>query len=178
MGKGNVPMKRITAIMCGLFLAASLAACGQGSGETSSASVSAGGVSSRESSVQESVPAQSGPSSSLAGKIGPGPQVMEAQVFVQKNSGAEEGYEPTIRLLENGSFEFSLYLYDGTAFLSGTYAEEGEDYVLTPTESTAQGFAASDVGEIRLSKTEGGVTYSGEQLGVTADGAEFAAEEG
>ena len=177
-------MRRLAILFCGLLLAASLAACGQG--DPGSVSGAAGSVPAEGSSAPEGS-ASSGagleePSalspSALAGKTGPGPQMMEMQVFVQKDSGAEEGYEPTIRLLENGNFELSLYLYDGTAILSGTYAEEGDGYVLTPAESTAQGFMASGAGEIRLTKTEGGVVYSGEQLGVTVDGAEFLAQEG
>ena len=170
-------MKRIASLFCGLLLAASLTACGSPAGEPGSSGPTSGGESSAvgESSAPAESSALVSGSTSLPGVTGPGPQLMEMKVFVQKDSGAEEGYEPTVRLLENGNFEFSLYLYDGTAFLSGTYAEEGDSYALTVTESSAQGFAASDVGEIRLTKTETGVTYSGEQIGVTCDGAEFAA---
>ena len=49
--------------------------------------------------------------------------------------------------------------------------------MLTPTDSTAQGVAGSDVGEMGLTPSGEGYTYSGGQLGLTFDGAAFLPEE-
>ena len=57
--------------------------------------------------------------------------------------------------------------------IPGPHAQEGDGYVLTPTDSTAQGTAGSDVGEITLTPSGGGFAYSGGQLGATYDGAVF-----
>lgn len=62
---------------------------------------------------------------------------MKELVFVQSDSGAEEGYEPTVRLLENGTFEFSAFCYDGTVRLTGTYTEEEDAYLLKPEATSA-----------------------------------------
>ena len=53
------------------------------------------------------------------------------------------------------------------------YVPEGDGHVLTPTDSTAQGTAGSDVGEITLTPSGSGFAYSGGQLGATYDGAVF-----
>lgn len=96
------------------------------------------------------------------------------KLFVQQNSSAEEGYEPTIRLLEDGSFEFSAYCYDGVVVLEGTYRQEGEDYCFTPKTSTApEGAVGSSLSEFWLVLGEEGMTYTGEDLGVTFEGALF-----
>ena len=82
-------------------------------------------------------------------------------------------YEPTITLYPDGTFALFASFYDGSVTISGTYAQEGDGYVLTPTDSTAQGTAGSDVGEITLTPSGGGFAYSGGQLGATYDGAVF-----
>ena len=91
----------------------------------------------------------------------------------QQDSGAEAGDEPTITLYPDGTFALFASFYDGSVTISGTYAQEGDGYVLTPTDSTAQGTAGSDVGEITLTPSGGGFAYSGGQLGATYDGAVF-----
>ncbi|MFR6278519.1 MAG: hypothetical protein ACLULM_06570 [Acutalibacter sp.] len=96
-----------------------------------------------------------------------------ALVLTQQDSGAEAGYEPTITLYPDGTFALFASFYDGSVTISGTYAQEGDGYVLTPTDSTAQGTAGSDVGEITLTPSGGGFAYSGGQLGATYDGAVF-----
>lgn len=159
-------MKRVMSIMLCLVFLAAFAGCtpsekGSRLSQVSQVSSSSG--------AEES-------SNTIIDNTGPGPQVMEMEVFVQQESDAQEGYEPTIRLLENGNFELSLFLYDGVATLSGTYTEEESSYVLTVTESSAQGFAASEVDDIILEKTDDGVIYTGRQIGVTFDGAVFKAQ--
>ena len=79
--------------------------------------------------------------------------------------GPRRGYEPTITLYPDGTFALFASFYDGSVTISGTYAQEGDGYVLTPTDSTAQGTAGSDVGEITLTPSGGGFAYSGGQLG-------------
>ena len=91
-------------------------------------------------------------------------------------NGAEAGYEPTFTLYPEGTFELSATFYDGTATITGTYVEEGDGYVLTPGESTAQGVVGSDVGQMTLTAGEEGYAYSGGQLGLTFDGASFLPE--
>ena len=94
-------------------------------------------------------------------------------MLTQQDSGAEAGYEPTITLYPDGTFALFASFYDGSVTISGTYAQEGDGYVLIPTDSTAQGTAGSDVGEITLTPSGGGFAYSGGQLGATYDGAVF-----
>ena len=77
-----------------------------------------------------------------------------------------------------GTFELSATFYDGTATITGTYVEEGDSYVLTPGESTAQGVVGSDVGQMTLTAGEEGYAYSGGQLGLTYDGAVFSPSQG
>ena len=79
-------------------------------------------------------------------------------------------------LYQDGSFQLAATFYDGTALITGTYTQEEGVYVLAPTESTSQGVAGSDVGEMRLSPSGEGYTYSGGQLGLTFDGASFLPE--
>ena len=78
-------------------------------------------------------------------------------VLTQKDSGAEAGYEPTFTLYSEGTFELSATFYDGTATITGTYVEEGDSYVLTPGESTAQGVVGSDVGQMTLTAGGSGI---------------------
>lgn len=167
-------LKRLVALLCGVLLAAFLTACGSRGEAGNSPAVSEkakvsweeSSPDSRAASKAETLSSQPESEASQAG---------EALTFVQKESGAEAGYEPTVRLFPDGTFTFSVYLYDGTATLTGVYTDKGDDYLLTVTESTAQGFAAGTAGEICFTKAGESVFYSGEQLGVTADGAEFAA---
>ena len=56
--------------------------------------------------------------------------------------------------------------------------EEGDSYVLTPGESTAQGVVGSDVGQMTLTAGEEGYAYSGGQLGLTYYGAVFSPSQG
>lgn len=96
------------------------------------------------------------------------------KLFVQQNSNAEEGYEPTLHLLEDGSFEFSAYCYDGAVYLQGTYRQEEEGYCFTPqTSSAPEGAVGSELNEFWLIFGEEGMTYTGEDLGVTFQGALF-----
>lgn len=90
--------------------------------------------------------------------------------------GRRRATTPTLTLYQDGSFQLAATFYDGTALITGTYTQEGGAYVLAPTESTAQGVAGSDVGEMRLSPSGEGYTYSGGQLGLTFDGASFLPE--
>lgn len=160
-------MKKLGYIL--LAAALCLTAAGCSGGEASSAPLSSPAASSAVSAPVSS----SAPSSDAKLQTGPGPQVVEIQGFMQENSGAEAGYEPTIRLMENGSFEFSVFLYDGISLVSGSYEDIEGEYVLTCTQSSSTGMAASDLGEIRLEKTDTGVIYHGVQAGVTGDGAVF-----
>ena len=167
--------RRVCLTLCGAALALALAACG-GENPTAGAESQPSLVSSQaESSQQESSgqatpqprPAEpsQGESASSAAE--------EALVLTQQDSGAEAGYEPTITLYPDGTFALFASFYDGSVTISGTYAQEGDGYVLTPTDSTAQGTAGSDVGEITLTPSGGGFAYSGGQLGATYDGAVF-----
>ena len=149
--------RRVCLTLCGAALALALAACG-GANPTAGAESQPSLVSSQaKSSQQESA------SSAAEGAL----------VLTQQDSGAEAGYEPTITLYPDGTFALFASFYDGSATISGTYAQEGDGYVLTPTDSTAQGTAGSDVGEITLTPSGGGFAYSGGQLGATYDGAVF-----
>lgn len=163
--------RRVCLTLCGAALALALAACG-GANPTAGAESQPSLVSSQaESSVQAATPQprqaepSQGESASSAAE--------EALVLTQQDSGAEAGYEPTITLYPDGTFALVASFYDGSVTISGTYAQEGDGYVLTPTDSTAQGTAGSDVGEITLTPSGGGFAYSGGQLGATYDGAVF-----
>lgn len=167
--------RRVCLMLCGAALALALAACG-GENPTAGAESQPSLVSSQaESSQQESSgqatpqPRQAEPSQGESASSA----AEGALVLTQQDSGAEAGYEPTITLYPDGTFALFASFYDGSVTISGTYAQEGDGYVLTPTDSTAQGTAGSDVGEITLTPSGGGFAYSGGQLGATYDGAVF-----
>lgn len=167
--------RRVCLMLCGAALALALAACG-GENPTAGAESQPSLVSSQaESSQQESAqqatpqPRQAEPSQGESASSA----AEGALVLTQQDSGAEAGYEPTITLYPDGTFALFASFYDGSATISGTYAQEGDGYVLTPTDSTAQGTAGSDVGEITLTPSGSGFAYSGGQLGATYDGAVF-----
>lgn len=149
--------RRVCLTLCGAALALALAACG-GANPTA-------GAESQPSLVSSQAESSQGESASSAAE--------GALVLTQQDSGAEAGYEPTITLYPDGTFALFASFYDGSVTISGTYAQEGDGYVLTPTDSTAQGTAGSDVGEITLTPSGGGFAYSGGQLGATYDGAVF-----
>lgn len=168
--------RRVCLTLCGAALALALAACGgenppAGTESQPSLVSSQAESSQQESSVQAATPQprqaepSQGESASSAAE--------GALVLTQQDSGAEAGYEPTITLYPDGTFALFASFYDGSVTISGTYAQEGDGYVLTPTDSTAQGTAGSDVGEITLTPSGGGFAYSGGQLGATYDGAVF-----
>ena len=167
--------RRVCLMLCGAALALALAACG-GENPTAGAESQPSLVSSQaESSQQESSgqatpqPRQAEPSQGESASSA----AEGALVLTQQDSGAEAGYEPTITLYPDGTFALFASFYDGSVTISGTYAQEGDGYVLTPTDSTAQGTAGSDVGEITLTPSGSGFAYSGGQLGATYDGAVF-----
>lgn len=167
--------RRVCLTLCGAALALALAACG-GANPTAGTESQPSLVSSQaESSQQESSgqatpqPRQAEPSQGESASSA----AEGALVLTQQDSGAEAGYEPTITLYPDGTFTLFASFYDGSVTISGTYAQEGDGYVLTPTDSTAQGTAGSDVGEITLTPSGGGFAYSGGQLGATYDGAVF-----
>ena len=162
--------RRVCLTLCGAALALALAACG-GANPTAGAESQPSLVSSQAESSQQATPQprqaepSQGESASSAAE--------GALVLTQQDSGAEAGYEPTITLYPDGTFALFASFYDGSVTISGTYAQEGDGYVLTPTDSTAQGTAGSDVGEITLTPSGSGFAYSGGQLGATYDGAVF-----
>ena len=167
--------RRVCLTLCGAALALALAACG-GANPTAGTESQPSLVSSQaESSQQESSgqatpqPRQAEPSQGESASSA----AEGALVLTQQDSGAEAGYESTITLYPDGTFALFASFYDGSVTISGTYAQEGDGYVLTPTDSTAQGTAGSDVGEITLTPSGGGFAYSGGQLGATYDGAVF-----
>lgn len=167
--------RRVCLMLCGAALALALAACGgenpTAGAESQSSLVSSQAESSQQESSQQATPQprqaepSQGESASSAAE--------GALVLTQQDSGAEAGYEPTITLYPDGTFALFASFYDGSVTISGTYAQEGDGYVLTPTDSTAQGTAGSDVGEITLTPSGSGFAYSGGQLGATYDGAVF-----
>ena len=170
--------KRLYALLCACLLSLCLSACG-GQDEVSSAapqSQESEAAPPQSQSLPEESPASEAPASSGAQSEGEQSSQEAALVLVQQDSGAEPGYEPTLTLYQDGSFQLAATFYDGTALITGTYTQEGGAYVLAPTESTAQGVAGSDVGEMRLSPSGEGYTYSGGQLGLTFDGACFLPE--
>lgn len=167
--------RRVCLMLCGAALALALTACG-GENPTAGTESQPSLVSSQaESSQQESSgqatpqPRQAEPSQGESASSA----AEGALVLTQQDSGAEAGYEPTITLYPDGTFALFASFYDGSVTISGTYAQEGDGYVLTPTDSTAQGTAGSDVGEITLTPSGSGFAYSGGQLGATYDGAVF-----
>lgn len=167
--------RRVCLTLCGAALALALAACG-GANPTAGTESQPSLVSSQaESSQQESSqqatpqPRQAEPSQGESASSA----AEGALVLPQQDSGAEAGYEPTITLYPDRTFALFASFYDGSVTISGTYAQEGDGYVLTPTDSTAQGTAGSDVGEITLTPSGSGFAYSGGQLGATYDGAVF-----
>lgn len=173
--------RRVCLMLCGAALALALAACG-GENPTAGAESQPSLVSSQaESSQQESSQQESSQQAATPQPRQAEPSQGEsassaaegALVLTQQDSGAEAGYEPTITLYPDGTFALFASFYDGSVTISGTYAQEGDGYVLTPTDSTAQGTAGSDVGEITLTPSGGGFAYSGGQLGATYDGAVF-----
>ena len=165
--------RRVCLMLCGAALALALAACGEANPtagtESQPSLVSSQAESSQQESSQQATPQprqaepSQGESASSAAE--------GALVLTQQDSGAEAGYEPTITLYPDGTFTLFASFYDGSVTISGTYAQEGDGYVLTPTDSTAQGTAGSDVGEITLTPSGGGFAYSGGQLGATYAGA-------
>lgn len=170
--------KRLYALLCACLLSLCLSACG-GQDEVSSAapqSQESEAAPPQSQSLPEESPASEAPASSGAQSEGEQSSQEAVLVLVQQDSGAEAGYEPTLTLYQDGSFQLAATFYDGTALITGTYIQEGGAYVLAPTESTAQGVAGSDVGEMRLSPSGEGYTYSGGQLGLTFDGASFLPE--
>lgn len=167
--------RRVCLTLCGAALALALAACG-GANPTAGAESQPSLVSSQAESAQQErfpqatpQPRQAEPSQGESASSA----AEGALVLTQQDSGAEVGYEPTITLYPDGTFALFASFYDGSVTISGTYAQEGDGYVLTPTDSTAQGTAGSDVGEITLTPSGGGFAYSGGQLGATYDGAVF-----
>lgn len=170
--------KRLYALLCACLLSLCLSACG-GQDEVSSAapqSQESEAAPPQSQSLPEESPASEAPASSGAQSEGEQSAQEAALVLVQQDSGAEAGYEPTLTLYQDGSFQLAATFYDGTALITGTYTQEEGAYVLAPTESTSQGVAGSDVGEMRLSPSGEGYTYSGGQLGLTFDGASFLPE--
>lgn len=167
--------RRVCLMLCGAALALALTACGgenpTAGTESQPSLVSSQAESSQQESAQQATPQprqaepSQGESASSAAE--------GALVLTQQDSGAEAGYEPTITLYPDGTFALFASFYDGSVTISGTYAQEGDGYVLTPTDSTAQGTAGSNVGEITLTPSGGGFAYSGGQLGATYDGAVF-----
>lgn len=167
--------RRVCLTLCGAALALALTACGgenpTAGTESQPSLVSSQAESAQQESAQQATPQprqaepSQGESASSAAE--------GALVLTQQDSGAEAGYEPTITLYPDGTFALFASFYDGSVTISGTYAQEGDGYVLTPTDSTAQGTAGSDVGEITLTPSGGGFAYSGGQLGATYDGAVF-----
>lgn len=167
--------RRVCLTLCGAALALALAACGGANPpagtESQPSLVSSQAESAQQESAQQATPQprqaepSQGESASSAAE--------GALVLTQQDSGAEAGYEPTITLYPDGTFALFASFYDGSVTISGTYAQEGDGYVLTPTDSTAQGTAGSDVGEITLTPSGSGFAYSGGQLGATYDGAVF-----
>ena len=163
--------RRVCLMLCGAALALALAACG-GENPTAGAESQPTLVSSQAASAVQAAtpqPRQAEPSQGESASSA----AEGALVLTQQDSGAEAGYEPTITLYPDGTFALFASFYDGSATISGTYAQEGDGYVLTPTDSTAQGTAGSDVGEITLTPSGSGFAYSGGQLGATYDGAVF-----
>lgn len=170
--------KRLYALLGACLLGLCLSACG-GQDEVSSAapqSQESQAALPQSQSLPEESPASEAPASSGAQSEGEQSAQEAVLVLVQQDSGAEAGYEPTLTLYQDGSFQLAATFYDGTALITGTYTQEEGAYVLAPTESTAQGVAGSDVGEMRLSPSGEGYTYSGGQLGLTFDGASFLPE--
>ena len=170
--------KRLYALLCACLLSLCLSACG-GQDEVSSAapqSQESEAAPPQSQSLPEESPASEAPASSGAQSEGEQSAQEAALVLVQQDSGAEAGYEPALTLYQDGSFQLAATFYDGTALITGTYTQEEGVYVLAPTESTSQGVAGSDVGEMRLSPSGEGYTYSGGQLGLTFDGASFLPE--
>ena len=163
--------RRVCLAVCGAALALALTACG-GENPTAGTESQPSLVSSQAESSQQAAtpqPRQAEPSQGESASSA----AEGALVLTQQDSGAEAGYEPTITLYPDGTFALFASFYDGSVTISGTYAQEGDGYVLTPTDSTAQGTAGSDVGEITLTPSGGGFAYSGGQLGATYDGAVF-----
>lgn len=163
--------RRVCLTLCGAALALALAACG-GENPTAGTESQPSLVSSQAESSQQAAtpqPRQAEPSQGESASSA----AEGALVLTQQDSGAEAGYEPTITLYPDGTFALFASFYDGSVTISGTYAQEGDGYVLTPTDSTAQGTAGSDVGEITLTPSGSGFAYSGGQLGATYDGAVF-----
>lgn len=167
--------RRVCLMLCGAALALALTACG-GANSTAGAESQPSLVSSQAESAQQESSQQATPQPRQA-EPSQGESASSAAegalVLTQQDSGAEAGYEPTITLYPDGTFALFASFYDGSVTISGTYAQEGDGYVLTPTDSTAQGTAGSDVGEITLTPSGSGFAYSGGQLGATYDGAVF-----
>ena len=170
--------KKITLLMAALLLCGAFAACGsqeEPSSSSSTVSVSAAEEESSQPQLRPEPRTVEGESSTESPVEEPAEESAQEEVLVliQQDSGMEAGGEPTITLHQDGSFTLNAVFYDGAATISGTYAQQGESYVLTPLESTAQGTEGSQVGEITLTPQDGGFAYGGDQLGVTFDGAVF-----
>ena len=175
--------RTILALAAALLLWGTLSACGGQEENTTTQSSQAPAVSAPEEGT-ETEPAESR-DWMIQPRTGEAPaensQGEEGQegtlVLTQQDSGAEAGYEPAFTLYPDGTFELFASFYDGTATITGTYVQQDGSYVLTPRESTAQGVAGSELGEMVLAPVQEGWAYSGGQLGITYDGAVFASSQ-
>lgn len=79
----------------------------------------------------------------------------------------------TIRLYADGSFVMTAVMYDGLPEISGSFTDDGDEFVLKPVETSAANIDLADIGEIKLEKQGMNLVYHGVDIGETLEGVVF-----
>lgn len=89
--------------------------------------------------------------------------------YIQEGDGANA----ELTLFEDGTFSLRAVMYDGLPTITGTYTQTETAFVLVPVETNAQNIDLAQLGEMTLTKEGETLIYSGEELGITMEGATF-----
>jgi len=164
----KVKMKKLLIFILALVMIFCLAGCGEDSSSNAENSVS------QEDADQQ--PSEASYVSGLEGVQLYGANENSAHPkYVQTNTTAEEGYEPALILnFEDNSFIFKASSYDGMVEMKGIFSAENDTYTLAVKETTALGGEMANIKELKFVKNGEDLSYSGEQVGITPDGAVFA----
>lgn len=161
----GITMKRILIILCALMILGSLGAC---TGEVPSSAGSS--VSSEESSDMHMQSSErSADDAASEGVSVPEESKPEGVMYVQPGDGADA----ELCLYEDGTFTFKVVMYDGIPELKGTYEDNGEAYILTVVESNSMALDIATLGDMRFEKSGDMLIYSGTEIGISVEGAEF-----
>ena len=125
--------KQLYALLCACLLGLCLSACGGQDGVPSAApqSQESEAAPPQSQSLPEESPASEAPASSGAQSEGEQSSQEAVLVLVQQDSGAEAGYEPTLTLYQDGSFQLAATFFFNDTATTEIYTQEGGAYVLT-----------------------------------------------